>query len=208
VALAGLGAEGGTRIAAIQSCGLRPDVRNEPKQASLTPRGTDQATPRRAASNWRRARMALSARMCLCAQCVRASSHLERGQQVGVAVRVAPHDDRRFDLVRQQRDERITRGGPQRGGPRRQPGRRRSSRSDRRGKGRNPCPGCARLAPRTETLDRAHPGHPTARAPRGNLAAANLKLTTDDLAQIETAAGQIKIQGARYPEQLERLIDR
>jgi aryl-alcohol dehydrogenase-like predicted oxidoreductase len=41
-----------------------------------------------------------------------------------------------------------------------------------------------------------------------NLAAANLKLTTDDLAQIETAAGQIKIQGARYPEHLERLIDR
>jgi aryl-alcohol dehydrogenase-like predicted oxidoreductase len=41
-----------------------------------------------------------------------------------------------------------------------------------------------------------------------NLAAADLKLTTDDLAQIETAAGQIKIQGARYPEHLERLIDR
>jgi aryl-alcohol dehydrogenase-like predicted oxidoreductase len=41
-----------------------------------------------------------------------------------------------------------------------------------------------------------------------NLAAANLKLTTDDLAQIETAAEQIKIHGARYPEHLERLIDR
>jgi aryl-alcohol dehydrogenase-like predicted oxidoreductase len=41
-----------------------------------------------------------------------------------------------------------------------------------------------------------------------NLAAADLELTTDDLAQIETAAGQIKIQGARYPEHLERLIDR
>jgi aryl-alcohol dehydrogenase-like predicted oxidoreductase len=41
-----------------------------------------------------------------------------------------------------------------------------------------------------------------------NLAAADLKLTTDDLTQIETAAGQIKIQGARYPEHLERLIDR
>jgi hypothetical protein len=25
-----------------------------------------------------------------------ASSHLERGQQIGVAVRVAPHNDRRF----------------------------------------------------------------------------------------------------------------
>ena len=41
-----------------------------------------------------------------------------------------------------------------------------------------------------------------------NLAAADLTLTTNDLAQIETAAGQIKIQGARYPEHLERLIDR
>jgi aryl-alcohol dehydrogenase-like predicted oxidoreductase len=41
-----------------------------------------------------------------------------------------------------------------------------------------------------------------------NLAAADLKLSTDDLAQIETATGQIKIQGARYPEHLERLIDR
>jgi aryl-alcohol dehydrogenase-like predicted oxidoreductase len=41
-----------------------------------------------------------------------------------------------------------------------------------------------------------------------NLAAADVKLTTDDLTQIETAAGQIKIQGARYPEHLERLIDR
>jgi aryl-alcohol dehydrogenase-like predicted oxidoreductase len=41
-----------------------------------------------------------------------------------------------------------------------------------------------------------------------NLAAADLKLTTDDLAQIETAAEQIKIQGARYPEHLERLIER
>jgi aryl-alcohol dehydrogenase-like predicted oxidoreductase len=41
-----------------------------------------------------------------------------------------------------------------------------------------------------------------------NLAAADLKLTTDDLAQIEAAAGHIKIQGARYPEYLERLIDR
>jgi aryl-alcohol dehydrogenase-like predicted oxidoreductase len=41
-----------------------------------------------------------------------------------------------------------------------------------------------------------------------NLAAADLTLTTDDLAQIETAAGQIKIQGARYPEHLQRLIDR
>jgi aryl-alcohol dehydrogenase-like predicted oxidoreductase len=41
-----------------------------------------------------------------------------------------------------------------------------------------------------------------------NLAAADLELSADDLAEIETAAGQVKIQGARYPEHLERLIDR
>jgi aryl-alcohol dehydrogenase-like predicted oxidoreductase len=41
-----------------------------------------------------------------------------------------------------------------------------------------------------------------------NLAAADLTLTTDDLTQIERAAGQINIRGARYPEHLERHIDR
>ncbi len=41
-----------------------------------------------------------------------------------------------------------------------------------------------------------------------NLGAADLNLTTDDLTQIETAAGQITIEGARYPEHLQRLIDR
>ena len=41
-----------------------------------------------------------------------------------------------------------------------------------------------------------------------NLASADLELSADDLALIETAAEQIKIHGARYPEHLERLIDR
>jgi aryl-alcohol dehydrogenase-like predicted oxidoreductase len=41
-----------------------------------------------------------------------------------------------------------------------------------------------------------------------NLAAAELTLTPDDLAQIETTTTQTKIHGARYPEHLERLIDR
>jgi aryl-alcohol dehydrogenase-like predicted oxidoreductase len=41
-----------------------------------------------------------------------------------------------------------------------------------------------------------------------NLAAADLDLTSDDLADIETAASQVQIQGARYPEGLQRLIDR
>jgi aryl-alcohol dehydrogenase-like predicted oxidoreductase len=41
-----------------------------------------------------------------------------------------------------------------------------------------------------------------------NLAAADLELTAADLAEIETASAAITVQGARYPEALERLIDR
>lgn len=38
-----------------------------------------------------------------------------------------------------------------------------------------------------------------------NIGAASVKLTADDLATIEQAAAQIKVQGERYPEKLERL---
>jgi aryl-alcohol dehydrogenase-like predicted oxidoreductase len=38
-----------------------------------------------------------------------------------------------------------------------------------------------------------------------NIAAAHVELTADDLEQIETAATRIDIQGARYPEHLERM---
>ncbi len=41
-----------------------------------------------------------------------------------------------------------------------------------------------------------------------NLAAAGLELTAADLNQIETASAAITVQGARYPEAMERLIDR
>jgi aryl-alcohol dehydrogenase-like predicted oxidoreductase len=41
-----------------------------------------------------------------------------------------------------------------------------------------------------------------------NLAAADLQLTADDLGEIERAAARIEVQGARYPEHLQRLIDR
>jgi aryl-alcohol dehydrogenase-like predicted oxidoreductase len=40
-----------------------------------------------------------------------------------------------------------------------------------------------------------------------NIAAADIELTAGDLREIDTAA-QIEVQGARYPEHLERLIDR
>ena len=41
-----------------------------------------------------------------------------------------------------------------------------------------------------------------------NLAAAALELTADDLSEIEDAAAQIEVKGARYPDHLQRLIDR
>ena len=41
-----------------------------------------------------------------------------------------------------------------------------------------------------------------------NLAAAALELTADDLSEIEAAAAQIQVKGARYPDHLQRLIDR
>jgi aryl-alcohol dehydrogenase-like predicted oxidoreductase len=41
-----------------------------------------------------------------------------------------------------------------------------------------------------------------------NIGAAAVELTAEDLQGIETAAAQIDVQGDRYPEQLQRLIDR
>jgi aryl-alcohol dehydrogenase-like predicted oxidoreductase len=41
-----------------------------------------------------------------------------------------------------------------------------------------------------------------------NIGAADLKLTTDDLTEIQTAAAQIQVQGERYPAHLQRMIDR
>jgi aryl-alcohol dehydrogenase-like predicted oxidoreductase len=41
-----------------------------------------------------------------------------------------------------------------------------------------------------------------------NLGAAAIELTADDLGEIEGAAAQIQVKGARYPEHLQRLIDR
>jgi aryl-alcohol dehydrogenase-like predicted oxidoreductase len=41
-----------------------------------------------------------------------------------------------------------------------------------------------------------------------NLAAMNIQLTPDDLREIETAASKITVQGARYPERLQQMIDR
>jgi len=39
-----------------------------------------------------------------------------------------------------------------------------------------------------------------------NLGAVNIELTADDLAQIEDAASKIKIEGARYPERMQKMV--
>ena len=41
-----------------------------------------------------------------------------------------------------------------------------------------------------------------------NLGAAAVELTDDDLREIDDATARIEIEGARYPEHLERLVDR
>ena len=41
-----------------------------------------------------------------------------------------------------------------------------------------------------------------------NVAAASVELTEDDLRDIESAASQITVQGARYSESSQRMVDR
>ena len=41
-----------------------------------------------------------------------------------------------------------------------------------------------------------------------NIGAAAVELTPDDLRQLETAASEIAVQGARYPEELQKLVGR
>ncbi len=67
------------------------------------------------------------------------------------------------------------------------------------------CPDSARLAPGPEAVDRSHPGHQKAFSPgRESSEQLHVELTSDDLREIESAASKIEIQGARYPEALEK----
>jgi aryl-alcohol dehydrogenase-like predicted oxidoreductase len=52
------------------------------------------------------------------------------------------------------------------------------------------------------------PGTTKVRRLEENLGAADLDLTADDLREIESAASKITVQGARYPEHLNRLVGR
>jgi len=52
------------------------------------------------------------------------------------------------------------------------------------------------------------PGTTKLRRLEENLAAASVKLSSDDLREIESASSQIKVQGERYPEHLQRMTGR
>jgi aryl-alcohol dehydrogenase-like predicted oxidoreductase len=41
-----------------------------------------------------------------------------------------------------------------------------------------------------------------------NLRAANVELTPDDLLKLDEATSKVSIQGARYPENLQKLVNR
>jgi diketogulonate reductase-like aldo/keto reductase len=43
---------------------------------------------------------------------------------------------------------------------------------------------------------------------RENIGAADLELTSDDLAELDRVSAENQVQGDRYPEQMQRLIDR
>jgi aryl-alcohol dehydrogenase-like predicted oxidoreductase len=52
------------------------------------------------------------------------------------------------------------------------------------------------------------PGTTKLRRLEENMGAAAVRLTSDDLREIESAASRVRVQGARYPEQLERMTGR
>ncbi len=52
------------------------------------------------------------------------------------------------------------------------------------------------------------PGTTKLHRPEENLGAVNVELTAEDLREIEEAASEIDVQGARYPEKLEAMTGR
>ena len=57
-------------------------------------------------------------------------------------------------------------------------------------------------------MDRADSRHHEIAPAGGDVKAADVELTAEDLADIESVASQITIQGARYPEAMERMSNR
>ena len=84
----------------------------------------------------------------------------------------------------------------------------RSAWQDRRTEEGDTCSDRARLAACPEAVDRAHPRHRKLERLEENIGAVAIELTPDDLREIDSAASQITVQGARYPEELERRTGR
>lgn len=57
-------------------------------------------------------------------------------------------------------------------------------------------------------MDSAHSGTTKLHRLEENLGAAEIKLTENDLKEINEAVSQVEVQGARYPERLQKMIDR
>ena len=67
----------------------------------------------------------------------------------------------------------------------------------------------ARLAAGAEAVDRADSRHDEAASARGEpRRRVGRQLTADDLREIDRAASQIEVHGARYPEHLQKLVGR
>ncbi len=75
-------------------------------------------------------------------------------------------------------------------------------------KGRDAGADRAGLAARAEALDRADPGNDEASSARREPAAPQIHLTAEDLREIDRAASQIEVHGARYPEHLLKMVGR
>ena len=56
-----------------------------------------------------------------------------------------------------------------------------------------------------EAVDGSDPRHYEAARLEENIGAVSVELTPDDLRDIDTAASKITVQGARYPEKLEKM---
>lgn len=59
-----------------------------------------------------------------------------------------------------------------------------------------------------ETVDRADPRHQAARAPRREPGVGGSGPHSEDLAELDGASASVQVQGDRYPEAMQRMIDR
>ena len=69
-------------------------------------------------------------------------------------------------------------------------------------------PDRAGLAAGAEAVDCSDPGHDEAASARREYRRRRVELTADELKEIDSAAAEVPVQGARYPEELQKLVGR